>query len=296
MADKDFGPRIGADPEVFVRNAEGVTVPICGHIGGTKEKPIVVTSEMNKIWGKLRGSNEAIGDYAMQEDNVMLEFNVPAWKDCRTFAYSIRNTMEYLDSAVLAPKGLVLYPGSSVQKFPRTLLESLPQAQAIGCLPDLDAYAVQTNYKRAAFTATDLGEHRFCGGHIHVQYNKENVPPPVFVKFMDILYLQNLMWDKQKERRKFYGQPGIFREKEYGIEYRTPSNFWLKPEFRDGRLEIWADNIIRLAETANTDPSRLKAMYAKITNWDEIRKAISNEDNKLCTEILQHHAQIGVSI
>ena len=31
-------------------------------------------------------------------------------------------------------------------------------------------------------------------------------------------------------RRDFYGRAGDFRMKEYGIEYRTPSNFWTKNE------------------------------------------------------------------
>jgi hypothetical protein len=51
---------VGSDMEVFLRdNLSGVPVPVCGLIGGTKEKP-----------KEVLGGN----GFAVQEDNVMLEF------------------------------------------------------------------------------------------------------------------------------------------------------------------------------------------------------------------------------
>jgi hypothetical protein len=48
---------VGADPEVFVRNAEGEPVPACGLIPGTKAEPHRVDSG------------------AVQVDGLALEFN-----------------------------------------------------------------------------------------------------------------------------------------------------------------------------------------------------------------------------
>jgi hypothetical protein len=49
------------------------------------------------------------------------------------------------------------------------------------------------------------------------------------VKQLDsVLYPASLMWDMDNDRRKMYGQPGAFRVKPYGVEYRVLSNAWLR--------------------------------------------------------------------
>ena len=42
------------------------------------------------------------------------------------------------------------------------------------------------------------------------------------------LGLDSLLLDSDTRRRSMYGRAGSFRFKEYGIEYRTLSNFWIK--------------------------------------------------------------------
>jgi Phage phiEco32-like COOH.NH2 ligase-type 2 len=292
MSEVDHGPRIGADPEVFVQNAEGLAVPICGYIGGTKEAPIILSKEIKAQWGETRYDKGCVGDYAVQEDNVMLEFNIPAFSNYSGFVAGIDRSIRYIQDALLTPKNLTFRFGNSIQTFDQEVLDKSPQSKTVGCLPDLDAYAEGGKLERKPFTSTDLGTMRFCGGHIHVQYNKNNVPPPVFARFMDLVCLQYLNWDKQKQRRKFYGQPGIFRDKPYGIEYRTLSNFWLKTDFRQERLMNLADSILRLANTANTDSNRLKAIYPKV-EWQEIRRAITTEDHRLGNELVSFCAGLG---
>lgn len=314
MADKDHGPRIGADPELFVQTIEGTVVPICGKVGGTKENPLVINGLVDGYYGpeggrRNRDGRDPLGregNYAVQEDNVMLEFNVPAYKSGSGFGEAISKALHVLDASVLAPHGLKC-KHDVMHTFKSEDLAPFPQAFTVGCLADMNAYAengvfdpvtqTASGFERPPFNATHFGNHRFCGGHIHVQYNHGNVPRHVFAQFMDLVVgLPFIRWDRQKMRRMFYGQPGIYREKPYGIEYRTPSNFWLSGTFKDKYLPLLADNVLVLAQTANNDPERLKMAYSKF-DWRDIQQAIKTEDAKLAHEIVDFaRGKVGIAM
>jgi hypothetical protein len=74
---------------------------------------------------------------------------------------------------------------------------------------------------------------RTAGGHIHIGSkfldNEENIPP--VVRMLDLFLATPLVLiekDKTgKERREVYGQAGRYRMTAYGLEYRTPSNYWI---------------------------------------------------------------------
>jgi len=290
VANKDHGPRVGSDPELFVQDAEGNTVPICGKIGGTKEHPLIIDHLVEANYGaerrRLRRPEDVEGNYAIQEDNVMLEFNTPAYKESSQFVDSISKMLAVLSDHVLPRHNLTLKFEAS-HSFKADELVKYPQAFTIGCSPDLNAYAEGTR-ERQPFNATHFGNNRFCGGHIHVQYNHASVPRHIFVQFMDVMVeLPFMRYDKQKLRRMFYGQPGIYREKPYGIEYRTPSNFWLNRVFRERHLMQMVDNVLYLARTANDNPEELKRIYAEI-DWADVQAAIRGEDAKMADEIIDH--------
>lgn len=288
-AKADFGPRLGADPEMFVQDLVGKPVPVCGKVGGTKEKPIIVDNEIAALWGRARKDANSMGSYAVQEDNVMLEVNVPASMTSTAFTQSVERMLGWLQSGFLTEKGLALRLKTSHQSFATDVLAKYPQALTVGCLPDMYAYADTSageRVERMPFEAKDFGNDRFCGGHLHLQYNKENAPPHIMAKFMDVVVgLPFLSWDKQGKRRPFYGQPGLFRIKPYGIEYRTPSNYWLKKEFVESRLGILAENALNLGYTANNSPSILRDMYAKI-RWEDVKETIVKEDTKAAAELI----------
>ena len=72
--------KVGSDAELFIYNKEG-PFPICGLIGGTKQDPLPV----------MEGNG-----YAVQEDNVLLEFNIPPASSALEFQTSITKMLSFL--------------------------------------------------------------------------------------------------------------------------------------------------------------------------------------------------------
>ena len=73
---------IGTDPELFLRDERtGAVASVVGLIGGTKEEPL-----------PMEGMREG---FALQEDNVMLEFNIPPAEDETQFSDSIGQALNY---------------------------------------------------------------------------------------------------------------------------------------------------------------------------------------------------------
>lgn len=79
------------------------------------------------------------------------------------------------------------------------------------------------------------------------------------------------------ERRKVYGKAGEHRIKEYGIEYRTLSNFWL----RSYQLMSFVTGLCRftahLVEQSTENNDYVKALFDTVKR-DDIIRAINNND------------------
>lgn len=208
---------VGADVESFLRR-DGRPYPCVGVFHGTKENP-----------QKL-----PIGEgYAVQEDNVMVEYNIPPARTAKDLAYSIREIYNYLEHEVNGRVGATIYVAASM-KFPQDALRS-KQAQTFGCEPDFCAWTrtVNTVSKKSA----DSGL-RTAGGHVHVSFSidgSEKVEEhPAYVEIIEgivkaqdlFLGVPSLFVDGDTERRKMYGKAGAFRPKPYGVEYRVLSPFW----------------------------------------------------------------------
>jgi hypothetical protein len=79
------------------------------------------------------------------------------------------------------------------------------------------------------------------------------------------------------ERRKVYGKAGEHRIKDYGIEYRTLSNFWL----RSYQLMSFVTGLCRftthLVEQSTPDNDYVKALFDAVKR-DDVVKAINEND------------------
>lgn len=243
---------IGADPELFVGRGNSVLSAI-GFVGGTKKEPRPVH----------------LG--ALQEDNVLLEFNIDPAANLVEFQRNIEAVLSQSRDSI---KGFQLDVINNLSSHVFTIeaLESFGDAAFLfGCEPDFNAWTGKVNYMP---TEVDPGL-RTAGGHLHIGFGHlEEVDPHksrVVARMCDyLLGLPSVLMDKDDLRRQLYGKAGAIRFKEYGVEYRSLSNFWVF----SSELQAWAyENAVRAYE----DRGNFEA-YCDVVSGDEVQRIINSND------------------
>lgn len=248
----------GADPEVFVGDAQSVR-SIIGKIGGTKELPLALP----------------IGDgFAVQEDNVALEFNIPASATRESFIKNIEAATGFLESVMKDRFGLHFVKQSAIS-FPNEELND-PAAFVFGCDPDFDAWSGRRNDKPLA----DDPNLRSCGGHVHIGFDSADLNVREVMKACDLfLAVPAVLMDDGILRKKLYGKAGAYREKSYGGEYRVLSNFWIF----DPKLIGWVhDNVSRALDAVSN-----KFDFGEEKN--NIISAINNNDKDIAHYLIDKY-------
>jgi hypothetical protein len=209
---------VGADPEVFLYKPGSVDITAaCGLIGGTKQQGIPIGPPHLGI--------------SVHEDGAALEFNfapiehVPFSKKFENvFAEVLETVNEYIKT-----KGFV-FSEKTFHDFSSAVLAKHKKQLEFGCDPDFDAYTYGAPLPR--LNAAEWGGRRCVGGHLHFGWDKSLCPIPDYamVQYVEALALLPTLRSNRKfvgpERARMYGRPGAFRPKPYGVEYRTPSNYW----------------------------------------------------------------------
>jgi len=247
---------IGADPELFLEKNEEI-VSAEGLIGGTKHHPKYISEE----------------GHAIQEDNVMIEFNIPASKTKEEFRTNINFVKDYLEALVRIQGGKLNFQAAA-ELDPKYL--QTPQAKLFGCDPDLNVHLKDLNEPPMAG-----GRLRTCGGHIHIGYDNptQEISEKIVYAMDFILGLESITLDKDIRRREMYGNAGCFRFKKYGVEYRTLSNFWIATD----ELIEWAFNktleAIELVNSGQID--ELIESFSK-----DVKYVIDNNDKEAANALL----------
>lgn len=258
---------VGADPEFFLE-LNGEIVPCVGLLPGSKKHPALVPEARNGL--------------TVQEDNVTVELG---WEPCSRQEFVGRTQNAWRDihnflRVMLGPSARLHSISSAL--FRADQLASA-QARTFGCDPDNDAYAGGNERNPQNAPAPDLRRH--AGGHLHIGYDKTATPVPdhAIVQFMDLAYLADVRSgdDLQEHRRVWYGKAGSYRKKSYGLEYRTPSNYWM-------RATYGAEYILRTAEDVINKPSLARSLYKKI-DWGMVQKAINENNPRLFSSSLAEH-------
>lgn len=239
MNKKNF--TIGTDPELFLKEKEtGKYKSAIPFLEGTKENPDVMEC----------GSG-------LQRDNVALEFATPP-KDSETdFVKSIQDAFMNIVKKIPDGHEMVVTPSAN---FDEDQLDH-PEAKRFGCSPDYDAYIPAQNPPAQCEDKT----FRSCGAHIHAGYvegsgNDFLLDP--WGKINTILTMDavhgmiSVVLDNSKEaieRRKLYGKAGSHRPTDYGVEYRSLSNFWMKSPELVMLMYRLTDDVLKLMREDRSD-------------------------------------------
>jgi len=253
---------LGCDPEVFLGNYSvkgGSIIPACGLIGGTKKNPL-----------KIEGTETFI-----QEDGVAVEFNTPAVTgDPGDFIEQVHDSYADVERFVRNKDANFFLKTAAYHKFNKSDLLSA-QATTLGCDPDLLAH--ERGRTRVPPTIEELGNYRCTGGHVHVGYDKDTsgVPGYAMIQLIEAgaYYPCFLGSDNQGVRRQFYGLPGLYREKNYGVEYRTPSSYWMY----SGPGEDFVFSLFKIARWVANHRTEAQSLWSDL-DFETIKKDIISEN------------------
>lgn len=202
--------KLGCDPEIFCLDSQNTLRSAIDTFGGTKDDPRILTDLGN--------------GFAVQEDNVALEFNIPPSESSDVFIKNINNVVSYLAKHAQDTFGLHFSKESGVFFPPEQLMDI--RALEFGCEPDYNAWTGRKNPRPTA----DNPFLRSAGGHVHVGidaklFSKDKCR---IARLMDLhLGVPSVLMDNGVVRKELYGKAGAMRFKPYGLEYRTLSNFWV---------------------------------------------------------------------
>lgn len=201
--------KIGSDPEMFLVDA-GAPLSSIGLIPGSKKRPFKISEHES-----------------VQVDNVAIEFNVKPSGSPEEFIESMNRCYAWAASHLAKIKPTISLAMVASMEFPEEQLKSRG-AKMFGCDPDFNAW--KHGFPNQA--PERGGNLRSCGGHIHIGFlSDQEVDINRFVRLLDKnvgIYCAEVCGDER--RRMLYGKAGAYREKPYGVEYRTPSIAWLRSE------------------------------------------------------------------
>lgn len=264
-------PTIGSDIEMFLMDK--VTKEIVsaeGYIRGTKNEPFNF-DKSNKF-------------FAISLDNVSAEFCIPPVTNNVDWLENIKKSVGYINSVIPTNLMCVAQPAAILdEKYLQT-----ENAKMFGCEPDFNVWLKMPNEKPTA-TNQNL---RSCGGHIHVGFTQlpddklEAMALDIWkvdemmVKAMDLhVGVPSVLQEPDNERKNLYGKAGAFRWKDYGVEYRTVSNYYLQSD----NLTKWAfDNTMKAVDFVND--GRMDELDAVA---DAIQHCINHADKTMAGNLIR---------
>lgn len=274
---------VGTDLELFLfDNEKALPVPCVGILEGSKEKPF-----RPKGYGK---------GFAIQEDNVMVEFNIPPQATPNGFVEAVKKgrTMVLKELQLRHGTKYGLYQGSHSYKFTAAQLASR-QAQTIGCEPDFDAYEggkVRNNPPAPGLT-------RNCGGHVHLggDFKCPDFVAGLFAELF-IGIRGGCFALPSDPRSAWYGKPGLYRPKPYGIEYRTPNNTWSTDSYKMETVGAYAIRCARFL--TESDAVKLQTAFRRVP-WLKVRElmlegANSKKGQNLWQQVITAAKHAGVPL
>lgn len=257
---------IASDPEFFLQNEKGTIISAAGKLGCSKKNKLDMGNGVR-----------------IQEDNVLIEFDTDPHQLFKDFDANVVRAFEACDK-VAGKLGLQLNLDKCSHIFTPAEYDKFPESgREFGCNPDYNALTGATNPKPKA---ADPGL-RTAGGHIHIGYEHLGTMSADNQKILAVmcdymLGLESLLLDNDDMRRELYGKAGATRFKDYGIEYRTLSNFWLRtPEGRK-----WAFERAHKAYKLAVEVGNFQDAVAAIDPF-EVQRVINENDKRMAEQYVR---------
>lgn len=200
---------IGSDVELFIKDLNGKLVLANKIVEETKENPRIVTVNNNI--------------FKVHKDGAAIEYSIPI---CHTEEEFVKFHLEIQDyiKSILPPEYTLVFEATALLEEDQMNDKDIT---VMGCDPDKNPYNKTQNP-----TPDSSLNFRAAGGHIHFGYenHKENINANI-MRWCDMyLGLPSVCIDPDKLRRSLYGKAGAYRNKPYGVEYRTLSNYMFSNE------------------------------------------------------------------
>jgi hypothetical protein len=224
---------LGADPELFLQAGDSKKIlSAIGKIGGTKKEP-------KPAEGLAKG-------FAYQEDNVLVEYNIPPARFPSEWCSNNSTMMSFLGEKVSRELNCRLAIQSSHVMDDDQLAD--PRAHHFGCDSDFNVWTLEKNPVPKA----ENPNLRSAGGHIHIGMEMSNMDKIQLGRLLDsTVGVWSVIMDTDPRRRELYGKAGSIRMKPYGLEYRTPSNFWLRSQKSQELMWHYVSTAIDYLRTKN---------------------------------------------
>lgn len=248
---------IGTDPEFFPKQGNKI-VSVAGLLGCSKDQKL-----------------ELAPDVRLQEDNVLAEFDINPQQGFTAFNDNVKRGLD-LVNAKLNEIDMELAFGISSHIYTQQELDSFDKSAFVfGCTPDFNAF---TGLQNPSPQAANAGL-RTAGGHVHIGYGDM---VPVDLKSQQCagvlcdyyLSLLSVLLDSDTRRKELYGKASCIRFKEYGIEYRSLSNFWVADDTHRKTVYEQVEKVVK-----NLDMEHLMELHAKLP-IENLHQIINNNNVK----------------
>ena len=284
-----YGGILGCDPELFVVREAGKRTKRIAAVAS--EDVIPAEGIYVKDWIQPWSS-------CVTRDGVQAELHAGGVGGCRQgLACYIGTAVRELNSAVLRVREAKKDPTirvsfqSMIKLTKGDLAKLSPEAKELNCKPSRNAYGREPVIKDGAVYPI-----RSASGHLHLGtplLSGQMVDPDLAVRVFDVLVgIPGVMVDQdpnQAIRRETYGRAGEYRLPAHGLEYRVPSNFWLKDyklmSFVFGMAKTALGVCDGLTKSGHANSKQCyETLMAKV-NSDKVERAINGNDLKLAWEI-----------
>ncbi len=276
----------GADPEFFFKKKSG------GVVGAEKVIPPNGFMLPLKYVG-VGGVTAGAGVSHVIIDGVQAELNPRPNSSRKGLAREIGATLKSMKDGLLDAD--ISADFSQAVTLTQKEMDSLSDKYKVfGCSPSRNVYVPGGISRICVDPKVYTG--RSAGGHIHIGTAKDDdgqvkwalKRPRVMVPLFDLIVGNTcVLIDRDAsniERRKVYGKAGEHRTPKYGIEYRTPSNFWLhSPELMDLVFGL-ARHAVVVGANSTENNDAIKALFKNV-KLKEVERAINDND----VELAQHN-------